>query len=115
MGGRLWLESAAGEGSTFHFTAQLRRDPNPMAAASAREASGSAQPLALRCVSVLVVDDNETHRRVLEKSLTGWGMRPTLVASGAQALAAMRQAAERGSPFPLVLLDAGMPEMDGFD
>ena len=63
---------------------------------------------------VLVVDDNATNRRILEEQLTSWGMRPTLVASGQEALGTLQQAARDGTPFSLVLLDAHMPHMDGF-
>jgi CheY-like chemotaxis protein len=62
----------------------------------------------------LVVDDNATNRRILEEQLTSWGMRPTLVDGGPAALAALHQAMQQGEPFPLVLLDAHMPSMDGF-
>lgn len=60
---------------------------------------------------VLVVDDNATNRLILEEMLTNWGMRPTVVAGGAEALAALDQTPD---PFALILLDALMPGMDGF-
>src|SRR5262249_38409290 len=63
---------------------------------------------------VLVVDDNATNRRILEEQLRGWGMRPTMVDGGQAALVALHQARQEGMPFPLVLLDAHMPTMDGF-
>jgi CheY-like chemotaxis protein len=63
---------------------------------------------------VLVVDDNATNRRILQEMLTNWGMRPTVVEGGGQALLALDQARRAGSPFGLVLLDAMMPEMNGF-
>jgi CheY-like chemotaxis protein len=64
---------------------------------------------------VLVVDDNRSNRLILAEILTSWGMRPALAAGGEQALEEMRQQAALGAPFPLVLLDAGMPQVDGFD
>jgi CheY-like chemotaxis protein len=64
---------------------------------------------------VLVVDDNATNRRILEEMLTNWGMKPIIVDSGWAALAEMERAAGAGRPIPLALLDAMMPEMDGFD
>ena len=66
----------------------------------------------LEGLRVLIVDDNATNRRILEGTLTHWAMRPTSVGSGTEALAAV--AATTADPFPLILLDAHMPEMDGF-
>ena len=60
------------------------------------------------------MDDNATNRLILEEMLTNWGMKPTVVEGGREALAALERARECGSPFALVLLDAMMPEMDGF-
>jgi signal transduction histidine kinase/CheY-like chemotaxis protein len=107
MGGRIWVESAVGRGSTFHVTAWLGRpagaDPGPAPA-----------PEDLAGLPVLVVDDNAANRLLLEELLTHWHMRPTAVADGPAALAEMERAAAAGAPFPLVLSDAQMPGMDGF-
>ena len=65
-------------------------------------------------LQALIVDDNATNRRILEKMVMKWQMRPTLAESGPAALAAEREACERGEPFRVVLLDVAMPEMDGF-
>jgi CheY-like chemotaxis protein len=61
-----------------------------------------------------VADDNPTSRRLLHDLLTPLGLRPTLVADGEAALATITAAAAAGTPFPLVLLDAQMPGVDGF-
>jgi len=71
-------------------------------------------PERLRNLHALIVDDNSTNRRVLHGMLSRWGMKPTAVDSGKIALQAMEIAKSTGHPFPLVLLNGQMPEMDGF-
>ena len=66
-------------------------------------------------MSVLVVDDNATNRRILEEILRNWRMKPTSVENGREALALMEKANAEGKSFPLILLDAQMPHMDGFE
>jgi PAS domain S-box-containing protein len=106
MGGRLELDSSVGIGSTFYFTTRLARSTTPVKPTLLPE-------IQLCGVPVLGVDDNETNRRILEAMLRGWDMRPTLVASGADALMELTKAANAGEPYALVLLDTSMPEMDG--
>jgi signal transduction histidine kinase/DNA-binding response OmpR family regulator len=100
MGGRLQVESESGHGSTFRFTASLTRN------GQARSAEPLPEAAALDGVSVLVVDDNATSRRIIVELLQGWGMRPEAVPDGSTALQALRQAAQRGAPFAVTILDS---------
>ncbi len=105
MEGSLSVTSEPGEGSRFRFTARF----------GLTGAQPAVRPTAkLRGLRVLVVDDNATNRRILHEMLTHWRMRPTSVAGGRAALEELDQAARRRKPYPLVLLDSQMPEMDGF-
>ena len=109
MSGKMWVESGEGKGSTFHFTARFA------------VAQGKAQPVSpalaaeLQGLAVLVVDDNETNRRILCEMTRGWGMRPCAAEGGASALAALETAQQEADPFRLVLIDGNMPVMDGFE
>ncbi len=106
MGGRLWVESEAGGGSAFHFTASFGVGELPQA---------EHPDTFLLQLPVLIVDDNAVNRRIFVESLTRWQMKPTAVEGGREALEALLAAAQEGNPFALVLLDANMPDLDGFD
>ncbi|PYT05004.1 MAG: hybrid sensor histidine kinase/response regulator, partial [Acidobacteria bacterium] len=108
MGGKLLVESVPEKGSTFHFTTRLG-----LQRVSTEQQTQRAS-VDVRGLRVLVVDDNGTNRRILEQMLVNWHMRVTVVDGGQAALAAMTLNHKAGSPFRLVLLDAHMPEMDGF-
>ena len=68
----------------------------------------------LRGACVLVVDDNQTNRRILDRLLTRWGMRVVCVESGPKALIELNSARASGNPYRLILTDMHMPNMDGF-
>jgi signal transduction histidine kinase/DNA-binding response OmpR family regulator/HPt (histidine-containing phosphotransfer) domain-containing protein len=108
MGGEIGLASQPGQGSTFHFDAHFGR------AKSAGSTSTSLNLAKLQGLRVLVVDDNATNRRVITGILRLWTARPVGVDSGPAAVAELRRAAAAGEPYPLLLTDAMMPEMDGF-
>jgi len=108
MGGRIELESEPGKGSTFRFEARFHR-----AAAEAGESGPDSHPLAGR--RALVVDDNETNRKILQRQLQAWEMEAECAAGGNEGLAMMREAAQAGRPYGLILLDMQMPGMDGLE
>src|SRR5262249_8678817 len=101
------VESTPGQGSTFHFIARFGLQTDPMA-------QTPPAPTNLEHLPVLVVDDNDTNRRILTDVLANWRMQPVAVPSGPAALAEMKRAHAAGQPYPLALLDAMMPEMDGY-
>jgi two-component system sensor histidine kinase/response regulator len=106
MGGEIGVDSRAGEGSTFWFTARFAKTP-PQATTSVAERG------VLKGVRVLVVDDSAINRAILRHQLSGWGMHDDAVGSGGEALLALRDAANRGEPFDIAILDMLMPGMDG--
>ncbi len=107
MKGRIWVESEAGQGATFHFTVCFELASDPKVDTSQRER--------LRGIPVLVADDHPRCREILQQLLGGWGLEPTVLGNGRAALDELKRAASNGHPYRLAILDSRMPEMDGFD
>jgi PAS domain S-box-containing protein len=106
MGGRMWLHSEPGEGSTFHFLATFGL------AAGAPHTAADVYP---GQIPALVVDDNAINRRILSEQLAQLGIQPAVADGAAAALRMLHEAAGAGRPYRLVLLDVHMPDRDGFD
>jgi two-component system sensor histidine kinase/response regulator len=94
-------------GSRFYFTARF-------GLASESDLLAHVEPSDLHELPVLIVDDNASTRDILCEVLSNWRMKPVAVEGGRQALAELQRAGDEGEPYPLVLIDSRMPEMDGF-
>ncbi len=109
MNGRIWVASDVGKGSQFHFTAQF-------GIGVGGETSLTCFPKEnLEGMPVLIVDDNATNRRILEETVSVWGMIPTGVDGGFSAIEALKAASKMGKSFPIALIDYMMPRLNGLE
>ena len=116
MGGTIWVERMQGEGTTFHFT--IAMVPAQSSVGDISEALATAGR-DLRGKHVLIVDDNATNRRLLSAQTLSFGLTPTVVASGQEALEVLRErhgmTGSNSTPFSLALIDVNMPGMNGIE
>ena len=109
MGGKIWVESEANKGSTFHLT---------LPSVVVKKPEGREEeivPLEIKNLRVLIVDDNYTNRMILREIVSLWGALPKEVEDGFSVLRELKSACKRSKPYQLILLDKNMPEMDGFE
>ena len=107
MGGEITVASVPGQGSTFAFTARFGLRPRPP------ETTPTSPPVVLRDLPVLIVDDNATNRHILGEWLRGYAMEPTVAGNATTAMDVLLRSLAEGRPYPLVLLDCRMPDIDG--
>jgi signal transduction histidine kinase/CheY-like chemotaxis protein/HPt (histidine-containing phosphotransfer) domain-containing protein len=108
MDGEIGLDSEPGRGTRFFFTLPLV--PSAPALDAGRDDAAESGLAGLR---VLIVDDNETNREILQHRVLSWKMRAGAAGDGNAALATLRDAVRGGRPYQIAILDMQMPGMDG--
>jgi PAS domain S-box-containing protein len=107
MDGNAWAESTLGEGSTFHFTAWVRK--------SADRTAQRVKPASLAGIRAIVIDDNKTNRKILQDQLESADMKVIALSEGPKALKLIAEQEAQEAPMEIAIIDLDIPEMDGFE
>ena len=107
MQGKVWVESIQGQGSTFHFTAKMRK--------SVVSRAKTLKQLDLEGKRILIVDDNIANNDILHHLLTNAGIKVTALLDETQAITTLAEAEEEGKPFDMAIIDLQMPVISGFE